>query len=125
MKFTSVFQSVALASLLILVSCASNSSYTPLLSAEPDIDSSTTRAPRTLRLFFDGLPDVSQSSLSLTGPAGEYPMRGMHTMAADDLMIEITQALIPGEYTVNWTTVVGEDSNTYQGSFNFSVLQSQ
>ncbi|HIA59352.1 MAG TPA: copper resistance protein CopC [Gammaproteobacteria bacterium] len=106
---------------VLLSGCIGNSAYTPLLSAEPEIGGEFTRAPRTLRLYYDALPNVSRSNVSLTGPAGEYPLRGLHTMAADDLMIEIMQPLIAGEYTVHWTTVVGDEPVVYQGSYNFSV----
>lgn len=107
---------------VLLVACASAPQYSPLLSAEPEINGEFTRPPRTLRLFFDALPDVSKSSVTLTGPAGEYPMRGMHTMAADDLMMEVTEPLAVGEYTVSWTTVVGADPTVHEGQFNFSVV---
>ena len=105
----------------LLSGCAGNSADTPLLRAEPEIGGEFTRAPRTLRLYYDALPDVSRSKVSLTGPAGDYHLRGLHTMAADDLMIEIMEPLIAGEYTVYWTTVVGDDPSVHQGSFNFSV----
>jgi methionine-rich copper-binding protein CopC len=108
---------------LLLAACASTPEYSPLLSAEPEIGGEFTRPPRTLRLFFDALPDVPKSSVTLTGPAGEYPMRGMHTMAADDLMIEIREPLTVGEYTVSWTTVVGDDPTVHEGQFNFSVVE--
>ena len=62
---------------LQLISCATNSVYSPLLRAEPEIGSELTRAPRTLRLYFDELPDVSQSSLRLVGPNGEHQLRGL------------------------------------------------
>ena len=110
----------------MLTACVSDREYSPLLRSEPAADSVLTRAPRTLRLLYDALPDVSQSSLSLIGPAGEYRLRGMHTMGADDLMIEIFEpAATDGDYIVNWTTVVGSDSGVYQGSFNFSVRTAQ
>ncbi|MDA1370999.1 MAG: copper resistance protein CopC [Proteobacteria bacterium] len=102
--------------------CASSSDYTPLLRAEPEIGGEFTRAPRTLRLYFDALPDVSRSSLKVFGPAGEHQLRGLHTMAADDLMIEIMDPLSVGEYTVEWVTVVGADPSEYSGAFNFSVI---
>lgn len=106
----------------LLTGCVSSGEYSPLLRAEPVADSVLTRAPRTLRLLYDALPDVSQSSVSLVGPAGEYRLRGMHTMGADDLMIEIFEpAATDGDYTVNWSTVVGDDPTVYRGSFNFSV----
>ncbi len=106
---------------LLLSACAASSEYSPLLRAEPEIGGEFTRAPRTLRLYYDELPDVTQSSLTLTGPAGEYALRGLHTMAADDLMIEILDPLAAGDYSVQWTTVVGDDITVYTGSFNFSV----
>lgn len=106
---------------VLLSGCAGNSAYTPLLSADPEIGGEFTRAPRTLRLYYDALPNVSRSNVSLTGPAGEYPLRGLHTMAADDLMMEIMEPLTAGEYTVHWTTVIGNDPSLHQGSFNFSV----
>jgi len=108
--------------LVLLTACANSADYTPLLSVEPTIGSVLKRPPRNLRLFFDALPDVSQSSLSLQAPDGDHPLRGMHTMGADDLMIEITNPSIPdGEYTVQWTTVVGDDTAVHSGSFGFTV----
>jgi methionine-rich copper-binding protein CopC len=106
----------------LLAGCAVNREYSPLLRSEPAADSVLTRSPRTLRLLYDALPDVSRSRVALTGPAGEYRMRGMHTMGADDLMMEIFEpAVTDGDYTVSWSTVVGDDPSPYQGSFNFSV----
>jgi methionine-rich copper-binding protein CopC len=113
---------IALAlSVTFLVACASSQPDSPLLRAEPAADTSLTRAPRTLRLFYEALPDVSQSSLRLVGPGGEHALRGLHTMAADDLMIEILDPVeAPGNYTVHWTTVVANDSETHEGSYSFS-----
>jgi len=106
----------------LLTACANSADRSPLLSAEPALDAVLERSPRTLRLFFDALPDVSQSSLVLMGPDGKYPLRGMHTMAADDLMVEILNPSIPnGDYTVQWTTVVGSDTKVHSGTFGFSV----
>jgi methionine-rich copper-binding protein CopC len=106
---------------LVLNACASSSSYTPLTGAEPGIDSELTRPPRTMRLFFDGLPVVESSSLKLTGPSGEHQLRGLHTMGMDDLMIEILDPVTAGEYLVEWVTKVGDDPSTYSGSFTFRV----
>jgi methionine-rich copper-binding protein CopC len=107
---------------ILLVACSTPGAHSPLLSAEPAIDAVLTRPPRTLRLFFAALPDVSRSNITLLGPAGEYQLRGLHTMAADDLMIEILEpAATPGGYTVQWSTVVGDDPMEYTGSFAFHV----
>lgn len=109
--------------LLVTVGCSSTSpGYSPFLYAEPAADAQLTRIPRTLRLFYAALPDVSKSSLTLTGPTGEHKLRGMHTMGADDLMIEILDPVTVGEYRVEWTAVVGDDPISYEGFYTFSVL---
>ena len=105
----------------ILFACVSERNYSPLLRAEPERNSELTRAPRTLRLFYEALPDVAQSSLKLVGPSGEHELRGLHTMAADDLMIEIMDPVTTGDYSVEWRAVVGDDPTVYSGHFNFSV----
>jgi len=107
--------------LLLLTACAGNNADSPLLRAEPEIDSTLARAPRTLRLYYSELPDVSRSSLLLRGPAGDYPLRGLHTMAANDLMVEIMQPLEDGDYRVEWTAVVGEDPSIHSGAYGFTV----
>ena len=119
-KFEYKFVFVLLCSQLI--SCVTNGAYSPLLRAEPEIGSELTRAPRTLRLYFDALPNVSQSSLRLVGPNGEHQLRGLHTMADNDLMIEIMEPVTIGEYQLEWVTVVENDPSTYSGVFNFTVL---
>ena len=82
-----------------------------------------TRAPRTLRLYYNALPDVSQSSLRLEGPGGNLALRGLHTMAADDLMIEIMDSVIPGTYTVYWSTVLVGEQTRHEGSFQFTYSE--
>lgn len=106
-----------------LAGCVGSNDSSPFLGAEPAADSVLNRAPRNLRLYFSALPDVPNSSLSLSGPGGNYDLRGFHTMGADDLMIEITNPSIPdGDYVVSWTAVVGEDPTVYEGSYGFSVV---
>lgn len=109
-------------SVMLLAGCTASSVNTPFINAEPEVSSILSRAPRTLRLFFTQLPDVERSSLTLTNSGGdELNLRGMHTMGADDLMIEINEQLPNGQYTVNWSTVVEGDPNQYNGSFSFFV----
>jgi methionine-rich copper-binding protein CopC len=109
---------------LSLFACNNAAPPSPLLSAEPAVDASLTRAPRTLRLFYSALPDVSQSSLRLVGPNGEeFALRGLHTMAADDLMIEIMDPVVPGTYTVFWSTTVEGDPTHYEGSYQFTYSE--
>ncbi|MEC8409798.1 MAG: copper resistance protein CopC [Pseudomonadota bacterium] len=106
-----------------LAACGSTISHSPMLDSEPEVGAVLTRAPRTLRLYFEDLPDVDRSALRLVGPNGEHQLRGMHTMAADDLMIEILDPLTPGDYTVEWTTVIADDPTVYSGKFDFTVQE--
>jgi len=110
---------------VLLAACAGGPAYTPIVNSEPAADSIQTRMPRTLRLYYDALPDVERSSLSLTGPEGEVELRGLHTMAADDLMIEIMEPLANGDYAVHWTTIVGDDPAEYTGEVRFQVQVEQ
>ena len=107
----------------VLTSCTGVSDYTPLLNSEPGAgETINERIPRTLRLFYAALPDVESSELTLTGPAGDYSLRGLHTMGADDLMVEIYQpALTNGQYTVQWKTRVEGDDADYAGEYTFEV----
>lgn len=119
-RFKSVLALFVLAA--SLAGCTSSTGYSPFLRAEPAADSVLNRAPRNLRLFYDALPDVPNSSLTLMGPDGNYDLRGFHTMGSNDLMIEITNPSIPdGEYVVGWSAVVGEDATVHEGSYRFSV----
>ncbi len=120
-NFLKFFAAAALVSLL--ASCSGANSYTPLLNSEPGAgETITERTPRTLRLFYAALPDVDSSELTLTGPEGDYSLRGLHTMGADDLMVEIYQpALTNGSYTVKWQTRVEGDPATYTGQYSFDV----
>ena len=106
-----------------LAACGLAIPHSPMLDSEPEAGAVLTRAPRTLRLDFEDLPDVDRSALRLVGPSGEHQLRGIHTMAADDLMIEILDPLTPGDYTVEWTTVVADDPTVYSGEFDFTVQE--
>jgi methionine-rich copper-binding protein CopC len=105
----------------LLISCAVSGQESPFLGAEPGVDSVLSNAPRTLRLFFQQLPDVAQSEVTLVGPGGPVNLRGLHTMGANDLMMEIFDETANGVYTVNWRTVVADDPNQYSGSYTFTV----
>ena len=104
-----------------LTACVAAMPHSPILSSDPEEGTVLTRAPRTLRLYFEGLPDVDRSTLRLLGPNGEHLLRGLHTMAADDLMIEVLDPLTPGDYIVEWTTVIVNNPTVYSGSFDFTV----
>lgn len=110
-----------LASVLLVTACSIADQSTPFISAEPAAGSVQSRVPRTLRLYFEQLPNVPRSSVILTGPGGELNLRGLHTMGANDLMMEIYDEVVDGRYTVDWQTYVGDDPNPYSGSYSFAV----
>jgi len=110
-----------LAVVFLLTACTTTQSDSPFISAEPEEGSVQTRTPQTLRLYFEQLPDVPRSEVTLQGPSGILNIRGMHTMGENDLMMEINDQVVDGEYTVYWSTHLEEDPNEYQGRYSFSV----
>jgi methionine-rich copper-binding protein CopC len=119
-----IFFTTFLTSILVVAGCSGVSQPTPFIGAEPAAGNTESRLPRTLRLYFGQLPDVPRSSVTLTGPNGDLVLRGLHTMGANDLMMEIYDEVIDGQYTVQWQTYVGDDPTQYSGSYSFTV-QSQ
>ena len=107
---------------LIVAGCQSTDNVSPLLNAEPEPGGMVTRTPQTLRLYFSQLPNVESSAVTLHSSSGrELNLRGMHTMGANDLMMEIYDQVPDGEYTVNWTAVLEGDPAHYNGSYSFTV----
>ncbi|MFM1896734.1 MAG: hypothetical protein RLZZ385_1808 [Pseudomonadota bacterium] len=93
------------------------------LRAEP-APASSVNAPGWLRLYFNRLPQVEQSEVRLFAQAPEspeIPLRGMHTMGANDLMLEITQPLTAGTYVVKWQITTAADSESINGEYYFEV----
>lgn len=96
------------------------------LKAEPAVDAQLDFPPGSLRVYFSALPNVDESSMSLTGPEAEVPLSGLHTMGADDLMIGIDQYPLPaGQYTVQWNTRFTADGPELSGDYNFTIKPSQ
>ena len=108
--------------MLVVAGCQSTDSNSPLLNAEPESGSVVTRTPQTLRLYFSQLPNVAGSTVQLHSSSGrELNLRGMHTMGANDLMMEIYDQVPNGEYIVSWTAVLEGDTASYRGSYSFTV----
>jgi len=106
---------------LLLAACSTAVPDSLFIRAEPEVGSVQTRSPRTLRLYYEKLPDVSRSEVVLRGPQGELNLRGLHTMGANDLMMEIYDEVVDGQYSVRWRTYVEGDPNPHEGSFQFFV----
>ncbi len=120
---STLIASLALPSLALLLGCAAPVESSAFVRAEPEVNARIVeRVPRTLRLFFEALPDVERSTVVLKGPEGEYLLRGLHSMGANDLMMEIYQpGVTNGIYTVEWSTVIAGDDARHHGIYRFEV----
>lgn len=125
-QFKTLFLALFAASLVGLTACekAKGDPSEVFLKADPEVDAEMNYSPRTLRVFLAELPEVSDSSMTLTGPDGDVALDGLHTMGADDLMIEIVDfPLASGEYMVEWTAKFAGDKKQYSGSYRFTVAE--
>lgn len=87
---------------------------------DPAKDTTLTRPPQHLRVFFDVDPDPAKSQLTLVGPEGELKLEGLHTMGEHDLMVRIVGRVADGEYTASWKAT-GVDGSTSEGQWKFVV----
>jgi methionine-rich copper-binding protein CopC len=94
--------------------------------SEPEINTVLTQEPTSIRLFFDVAPNPDNSAIILTGPSGNIPLIGLHTMGRKDLMIMINQrSFAEGKYTVFWQTSSFENSEVVNGEYSFSIIHSK
>ena len=75
---------------------------------------------RTVRVWFDESPQVSRSTLEITGPGNRAKIEGLHTMGENDLMGRVTGPMPDGEWVMSWT-VVGADGEARTGNITFTV----
>ena len=75
---------------------------------------------RTVRVWFDQSPQVSRSTLEITGPGNRAKIEGLHTMGENDLMGRVTGPMPDGEWVMSWT-VVGVDGEARTGNITFTV----
>jgi len=95
-----------------------------LLRTEPGIDAQISTAPNTLRLYFDKLPIVDSSNVSMHpkgSPEELIPLSGMHNMGANDLMLGIDAPISEGSYVVNWNAEFGGNVEPQSGQFEFTL----
>jgi methionine-rich copper-binding protein CopC len=82
----------------------------------------TVTSPRVVRLWFSMLPQLSVTSVRLTGPGGNVPL-GRPTFAGDvaaPVEATVGQPLARGTYTVSWKTA-SRDMHPVTGEFRFTV----
>ncbi len=95
-----------------------------LIRSEPAAGTELQQTPRFLRLYFDRLPEVSASTVTLhrtDDPDTSIPLPGMHNMGADDLMMSVGSELTPGTYVVRWNASYRNEVSPQSGEFEFVV----
>lgn len=93
-----------------------------LVKAEPGVDSTVTKSPGQIRLWFKEPPELAVSSIKLTNAAATLVPTG-EVRATDDkasIAVAVTAPLPAGKYTVTWKTT-GTDGHVIRGSFGFTV----
>ena len=87
------------------------------LDYSPEDGAVLDRPARSLRIWFDQVPEVAAAEITLTGPAGELEVTGLHTMGDDDLMARVVGSMPDGEYHATWR--IGEGEDAAKGSWSF------
>ncbi len=93
-----------------------------LVKAEPGTDSTITKSPAQVRLWFKEPPELAVSSIKLSDAAATLIPTG-EVRATDDktsIAVPVTAPLAPGKYTVTWKTA-GADGHVIRGSFGFTL----
>ena len=119
MTQVSAYKKLAIGFLLLLAASAAAWALGPQ-RMDPAKDTTLTRPPQHLRVFFDVDPDPAKSQLTLVGPEGELKLEGLHTMGEHDLMVRIVGRVADGEYTASWKAT-GVDGSASEGQWKFVV----
>lgn len=113
---------VLLVSVVLITGCSESRSNLALTKSEPSQDAVLTQSPQSIHLFFDFAPNAQTSVITLSGPDGEIPLMGTHTMGMNDLMIMVNHPpLADGDYTVSWQASSFENNVQTNGNYSFSV----
>jgi hypothetical protein len=93
--------------------------------SEPADGSTVDRPIRSIRIFFDQVPDLERSTLELVGPEGAaVEVTGVHTMGEQDLMATVSGRMPDGDYTIRWKTA-GQDGHAREGEIHFTLQRGQ
>jgi methionine-rich copper-binding protein CopC len=98
-----------------------------LLKSEPAAHD-TTVAPRAVRLWFSEKVELRVTRIRLLNAAGDTVRTKKPAPASDDadapIVATIGATLVPGAYTVNWSTA-GKDGHPSRGTIDFVVKSSR
>ena len=113
-----------LASILTLSATAPvfGARHNRLVKAEPAVESTVTKSPAEIRLWFKEPPELAVSSIKVADADGKAFATGEVKATDDKLSVAapVTAPLPDGRYTVTWKTA-GSDGHVIRGSFGFTV----
>ena len=83
---------------------ADETSQMNIVRSTPDGMSRLTESPKTVRIWFDEVPESEEWSMVIRGEGGdEYEVSYVHTMGENDLMGMLRESIPDGEYKLRWS----------------------
>ncbi len=122
MKF---MRALAAALFIVLLVPVAATAHAELERSIPEAGSEIEAAPELVELWFS--QELAEgSTVEIVGPDGERVDNDDAEIDLFDpdrkhLTVTLKSGLQAGIYTVNWTTVSGEDDDTHSGSFEFTL----
>ena len=112
-----------LAALVVAALPAAVAAHSELESSSPAAGDVVVGGPREISGEFTEPVDPGRSSMELRGPDGARIARGgvPEGGPATRMTIAGLPPLVPGRYTVRWTTVTADDDRVERGTFRFTV----
>jgi methionine-rich copper-binding protein CopC len=120
--------SVAFVAALAAAAPSAATAHAELDRSLPEPDSIVEQVPGQVEIWFT--EELAEgSTATVTGPDGSQVDSGDATIDLFDperkhLVVTLQADLPAGDYTVEWTSVSGEDDDTESGSFVFTISQS-
>lgn len=73
-----------------------------ILKSTPNVGSTLTESPKSVRIWFDQVPESEAWELVIEGESAKYEVSYIHTMGENDLMGMLFESLPDGEYKLHW-----------------------
>jgi len=87
---------------------------------EPAANSTITKVPTSVQMWFNEAPDLKVTKVELAGASGKVELGPAHSMGKNNIMAPIVGKMTNGKYTVNWQTA-GDDGHVEKGTFTFTL----
>ena len=117
------FRTIMFFSLIIMLGSITFA-HMNLEKTEPAHDTTLSRQPQHLQMWFTQEPDLAVTKVELKGQDGIIELGKVHLMDEKTLMAMIIGDMADGTYTVNWQTA-GDDGHIQKGEFVFKIDQAE